>query len=242
MAAWLHARGIEPVLEPMLAIRFIADGAEILAPLLVGAQAVLFTSANGARAFAAASPRRDLAAFAVGDATAAAARAAGFSAIASAGGNVADLAVLVRQRLSPADGALVHAAAGATAGDLAAALGGAGFSLRRAVLYEAVPARALSGETAALLAAGAIALALFFSPRTAQSFVTLVRAAGLGSACRAVTAITLSPAVAASLGRLDWGTVRVAAAPTTAALLAAVECEVAAPMAALSSGTERDGA
>ena len=240
VADWLGAHGIEPVIEPLLAIRFKADGARILAPLLAGAQAVLFTSANGVRAFAAALPRRDLAAFAVGDATAAAARAAGFTAIASAGGDVADLAALVRQRLDPAAGALVHAAAGATAGDLAASLGGAGFSLRRAVLYDAVPARKLSRTTAALLAAGTIALALFFSPRTARSFVRLARAAGVAGAGRAMTAIALSPAVAAALDGLEWGAVRIAAAPTTAALLAAVEREAAAP-AALWCGTGRDG-
>ncbi len=242
VAAWLRARGIEPVIEPMLAIRFTADGARMLAPLLEGAQAVLFTSANGVRAFAAAAPRRDLAAFAVGDATAAAARSAGFAAVASAGGNVADLAALVRRRLDPAAGALVHAAAGATAGDLAAALAGTGFSLRRAALYDAVPARELSREAATLLAAGAIAVAIFFSPRTARSFVRLVVTAGLGGACGAMTAMALSAAVAAALDGVEWGGVRIAAAPTAASLLAAVEREIAARPAAPGGGTGRDGA
>ena len=96
------------MLEPLVAIRWREDGARVLAPLLDGAAGLLFTSANGVRAFAAASPRRDLPALAVGDATAAAARAAGFADVASAGGNVADLALLVRRRLEPEAGALVH--------------------------------------------------------------------------------------------------------------------------------------
>jgi uroporphyrinogen-III synthase len=236
VAAALRARFIEPVIEPLLAIRFRAEGAQVLGPLLDGAQAVLFTSANGVRAFAAAAPRRGLAAFAVGDATAAAARAAGFTVVASAGGNVADLAALVRRRLRADDGALVHAAASVGAGDLAAALGGAGFTLRRAVLYDAVPAQQLSRETVALLEQRALALALFFSPRTAESFVRLVRAADLGDACRAVSALALSPAVAAALGGIDWSAVHIAAAPSAAALLAAVEA------AALACATGRNGA
>lgn len=236
LAAALAARGIEPVLEPLLTIRFVDDGANVLAPLLDGAQAVLFTSANGVRAFAAASPRRDLPAFAVGEATAKTARDAGFAAVDSAGGDVADLAALVQQRLKPADGALVHAAAGDVAGDLAGALAAAGFALRRAVLYEAVAAERLSGATAALLAHGEVALALFFSPRTAQLFVRLATDAGVASACRDVAAVVLSPAVAGRLEPLAWRAVHVAEIPTLAALLAAADRAVAEGSVPHSSG------
>jgi uroporphyrinogen-III synthase len=64
LAAALAARGIEAVLAPLLTIRPLPDSKERLAPLLPGAQAVLFTSANGVRAFAAAAERRDLPIFA----------------------------------------------------------------------------------------------------------------------------------------------------------------------------------
>ncbi len=56
LAALLAARGVVAVREPLLAIRPAAGAA----PDLDGVQAVLFTSANGARAFAAAAARRDL--------------------------------------------------------------------------------------------------------------------------------------------------------------------------------------
>src|SRR5665213_3569086 len=95
LAQALAARGIEPVLEPLLAIRQAPDAAALLAGLLPGIQALLFTSANGLRAFALASSRRDIAVLAVGDATAQAARDAGFVDIESAEGDVADLADLV---------------------------------------------------------------------------------------------------------------------------------------------------
>ena len=74
IAAELRAQGIETILAPMLSIVQRRDPKIDLS----GIQALLFTSANGVRAFAAASGARDLPVFAVGDATAGAARNAGF--------------------------------------------------------------------------------------------------------------------------------------------------------------------
>src|SRR6185437_7582791 len=50
--------GVAALLAPMLTIRPAPGAARLLAERLTGAQAVLFTSANGVRAFAAASGRR----------------------------------------------------------------------------------------------------------------------------------------------------------------------------------------
>jgi uroporphyrinogen-III synthase len=223
----LGERGIETVLAPMLIIRSVADAERHLSETLASAQAVLFTSANGVRAFAAASPRRELPAFAVGDATAAAARIAGFRSVLSAGGDVEDLAELVKARLSPQGGALVHAAGTNVAGDLAGALTPMGFTLHRTLLYEAVPASALDPAAVAALNRGEVGLALFFSPRTAASFATLAAAAGVAGACRSMAAFALSAAVAAALERLAWRAVRVAAAPTQRDLLAALDAHLA---------------
>ena len=226
LARALQQRGIEPLLQPLLEIMPVAGAARRLGDALTGAQALLFTSANGARAFIAASPRRELPVFAVGDASAAVARIAGFRSVASAGGDVTDLARLVAARLAPQHGPLVHAAGSAVAGDLAALL--PGFSLRRATLYEAKTADTLAPETVAALQRGEVALALFFSPRTAATFVSLAAAQSLDDACRVVTAIGLSAAVAAPLGTLPWRALRIAAAPTQQNLLAALDDVVAA--------------
>jgi uroporphyrinogen-III synthase len=227
LARALAARGLEPVLAPMLSIVPAEDAARLLADALIGAQAVLFTSASGARIFAAASARRELPVFAVGDASAAAARLAGFRTVMSAGGDVADLAALAAARLAPQQGALVHVAGSTVAGDLAGVLGKAGFTVRRAVVYEARPAEALAPEAAAALAQGEAAVALFFSPRTAASFARLAAAAGVGPRCRTLTAVALSPAVAAALGELPWWRIAVAEAPTQPALLAALDAALA---------------
>ncbi len=225
LAAHLAARGYESMIESLMTIRFRSEAAPGLAPFLDGVQAVLFTSANGVRAFAAATARRDFRVFAVGDATAGAAREAGFADTISAGGAVEDLAKLVIGRLKPKDGALFHAAAGVTAGDLQGLLEAAGFPVRRAVLYEAVPSERLSDATRQAIARREIDAVLFFSPRNAATFVRL--AAGLEEGCKHMTAVALSPAVAEKLAPLPWRRVAIAAAPHEAALLAALESSMA---------------
>ncbi len=223
LVAALTARGLEPILEPLLKIELAPDAGDALAKALPDAQALLFTSANGARAFATAAARRDLPAFAVGDATARAARAAGFTRVESAGGDIHALAALVARRLDPHAGALIHAAASAVAGDLAGALSRAGFVVRRLRLYDAVAAESLSAGSRRAIAAGTVGAAIFFSPRTAETFVTLARAAGLGDRTAAMAAITLSPAVAAALQPLAWRRIEAAAAPNEPALLDALD-------------------
>jgi uroporphyrinogen-III synthase len=219
LAALLAARGVVAVSEPLLAIRPIPGAT----PDLDGVQALLFTSANGARAFAAAASRRDLPVFAVGEATAEAARLLGFGMVASAGGAVEELAALAAARLDPSGGVLLHAAGSVVAGDLAALLAAGGFRVRRAVLYAADPAASLSAETATALRERRIAAAFFFSPRTAAQFVTLARAVRLDETCGVVTAFSLSPAVARELAPIAWARIIVAATPNQAALLAAFD-------------------
>lgn len=222
LAGLLRERGIEPVIEPMLTIAPCATGGVDLD----GVQALLVTSANGARALAAATPARGLPVFAVGEASARAARAAGFAAVTSAGGDVETLAQVVAAALDPKGGALLHAAGGAVAGDLAGRLGGGGFEVRRAVLYEAHTAEALSPAAAEALRRGGIDMALFFSPRTASTFVTLAVKAEVAAACRKVTAFCLSPAVAEAARELPWRRVRCAARPELAALLEEIDADL----------------
>jgi uroporphyrinogen-III synthase len=219
LAAELTRRGIEAIVEPMIEI--VARDAAL--PDMTGVQAILCTSANGARALARASGERGLPVFAVGDATTRAARVAGFAAVESAGGDVDDLARLVMARLRPEGGRLLHVAGSEVAGDLAGALGAAGFAVERAVLYEACAAAALTPATARLIANEDIDLALFFSPRSAAIFARLAAAAGVSGGLAATAALSISAAADAALGDLPFRERLVAAAPTQAALLACVD-------------------
>lgn len=232
----LTERGHAVLRQPLLQIVFEAGPP----PELSDVQALLFTSANGVRAFARRSDRRDLPAYAVGDATARAAREAGFDRVESAGGAVGDLAALVRRRCDPAAGVLFHAAGSAVAGDLAGLLGGAGYAVRRLALYRAEKTAALDPAVRRALAAGDVDFALFFSPRSAAGFASLAAEAGLADSCAGVVAVCLSDAVAGAFGGLAWRRVAVAAEPTQAALLAALDEEVGrdGPMTAESGNTE----
>ena len=238
LVAALQARGHEALVEPMLTV---APAPGVTPPRdLDGVQALLFTSANGARAFARLSERRDLPVFAVGDASAEAARTAGFAAVDSAGGNVDDLARLAIDRLNPVDGVLYQAAANRLAGDLKGALEAAGFTLRREILYQTVPVTDLSASLRRELAAGQVAAATFFSPRTAETFAGLVEKMGLAGSCAETTALCFSEAVADKLRGLDWRAVLVAERPNQNSLLARLD-ELAGPTSAPSAAPADDG-
>ena len=219
LAEALSRRGIAAIVEPLLEIRYRTEPV----PDLAGVQAVLCTSANGVRALARLSPVRGVPLLAVGETTAARARAEGFGEVLSAGGNVDDLARLAAERLRPGAGPLLHVAGSVVAGDLAGALHRRSFAVERAVLYEACPAPALSAVTVRALAAGTVDFALFFSPRTAAVFARLAAQAALLDAMPFLTAVSISAAADAALGSLRFRDRRVAARPDQAHLLAAID-------------------
>ncbi len=207
LAEQLAEQDIEAMIEPMLEI--------VRRPLNAaldfnGVQAILATSANGVRMLAQVSVRRDLPLFAVGPASAEAAAACGFAEISAASGDVEALAKLVCARLRPNAGSLVHVAGKHIAGDLTGALGAAGFNVRREVLYEARAATAFSERLRDALATGGLDGVLFFSPRSAGTFVTLLKAAGLAQRTASLDALCLRDAVAKAAGGVTWRRVAVA--------------------------------
>jgi uroporphyrinogen-III synthase len=209
----LTALGHTALLAPMLTIAPIAAPAA-----LDGFQAVVFTSSNGARAFAAQTTRRDLPVFCVGDATAEAARAAGFSAIHSAGGDLVDLIALVAAKADRAMGPMVHAAGADLAGDLAGALRTQGFAVEVRSYYKAVQSTSLPDVLEAALNESPpdVDAVLFHSARAAAAFVNQVKH---HSALARIDAVCLSDAVADAARAALWRSVTVAGQPQEEALL-----------------------
>lgn len=219
LEAELRRMGIDVALEPMLKVRRLkVDTVDVQA-----VQGLLFTSSNGVRAFESVSAERSVPAYCVGDETARTAGAAGFSTVHSAAGNVEKLAEYVASKAHPRAGRMIHITGSVTAGDLAGRLGDAGFTVERIPLYEAVAATELSEETQQALKKGLLDAVLFFSPRTAATFVSVAKKAGLEEACRTVEAVCLSAAVAERVSGLPWRRTVVASEPTRAALLASLE-------------------
>jgi uroporphyrinogen-III synthase len=218
LATALAERSHAPLIAPLFQVETLSPPPDFAA-FLASTQAVLLSSANGARALAETTEQRGLRIFAVGDTTATTAEGLGFSAVTSAEGDGAALARLVRQRLDPKAGPLLHIAGVDVAADLGTALEEAGFTVIRVTLYQAREVTSLPDSARAALQARALDVATFFSSRGSRVFGRLVEAAGLADALRGVTAVAISPAAAAPLAALPFKSVIAAARPTRQAVL-----------------------
>ena len=233
----LSTHGIACLVAPMLTIE--ATDVPGLGAALSEAQAILATSANGIRALASAAEGRDVPLIAVGDATAAAARQAGFAQVTSADGDSAALAVLAEAELDPKAGPLVHVAGSHVAGDFETILGAAGFDYRRIEVYDAVATTTLPSALSEALRGGAVDGVAFFSPRTAATFAALVREASLVDTLKSVTAYCLSDAVAAAVEAEPWQRVSIAPRPRIDVLIDQVIADQAAPTTAPAAAARR---
>jgi uroporphyrinogen-III synthase len=204
----VRALGHEAIVAPLLAVKPLAD----VEVDLGGVAALAFTSANGVRAFADLSGERNLRVFAVGAATANAARAAGFRLVLSADGDVEALAEGIAKRRGELRGAVLHSGAAEPAGDLVGALNALGVEARQLVLYETTPVK-LPAETAGqLVQADAV---LLHSPKAAQVLAGVLKA----HPAPALRALGLSKAVVKPLARAKVGAKAFPPMPLEAALL-----------------------
>jgi uroporphyrinogen-III synthase len=219
IAARLAEMGHQALLAPLLNVRFY-DGPllEDSEPDLAEVQAVLATSANGVRALARRTARRDFSIFAVGPQTANEARRSGFTEIKNADGDAKALAEAAT-RWASRKGVLLHVCGEDAPGTLAENLSLRGFKVRRCVLYAIEPATQLPLEAIAALKAGALDAAMFFSPRSARIFGVLAD----GLPTENLAALCISPSTAQALISLSFARVAVAARPNQAAMLALVE-------------------
>ncbi len=135
-AARLIAMGVVPLVAPALSIAAFAPEAG-WAPQ--SGERVIFTSANGVRAYVEAGFPGSVDAMCVGPATTSAAEDAGFSKIWNADGNSDSLVEKITSGFEPDDGAWVHYANDAAAGEVCRRLNDAGFAARFVPLYGARP-------------------------------------------------------------------------------------------------------
>jgi uroporphyrinogen-III synthase len=212
LAKRLEALGHSVLIEPLLSIHRLPTAVD-----LSGVQALAVTSRHALLADA---RLRVLPLFAVGGATAERARALGYRQVIDADGDAAALAALIRQRLDPQAGGILHLTGELPSG--LASLAGAGFTLRVVRCYRTQPTRMLSAVCQDALAGNCLDGAAFLSPKTAETFVTLAREAGLAEACRGLAAFCLSHAVAGMLDSRSWRRVVVATRPRLDDLIAAV--------------------
>lgn len=203
----LRALGHSPLLSPVMRIRQLPAAID-----LGDVAAVAFTSANGVEAFAVRSPRRDLKAFTVGDATAQAARDAGFHDVASAQGDVEALGRLIASSGLPLGAVVLHPGGRDLAGDLPAATGDA-ITIRAVTLYETA-ARAPS-EALSVMDADGVDAVLVHSSKAARRIASVAAPWKDGRAWY----LCLSKSVAQPLIDAGFEKVRWSPFPDDAALL-----------------------
>jgi uroporphyrinogen-III synthase len=221
-AGILRARGHEVLVAPVLRIETIAN-ADLGAPPW---GAILLSSANAARAVAGHVRMGELAklpVLAVGDRTADAARAVGFTDVQSAAGDAKDLARAAAARFAGIDAPLLYLAGQDRARDLVGDLRGAlgVFVVRTVVIYRAVKAKTLPPAVQAALTESRIDGVLHFSLRTAEAYVACAEAALVLDKALAPIQFCLSPRVAGPLSAAP--DIRIAARPDEAALLDLVQ-------------------
>lgn len=214
LPGWIH-RAVDVFINPLLSIHVTGP-----IPPLDRSTGLIFTSANGLDAYRALGGRRmDVPVIAVGEGTADAARAFGFE-VDVAGGNAERLVQHILDRKYP--GPFVHLRGESAIGDIAARLTALGVTTREAVLYRQ-KLQTLGADCREALSQDRPVIAPVFSARTARQLVSESR-----DLCAPVFA-AISPAVA---GVLPSGAkVRVAQAPTRAAMVALVTGLVAESIA-----------
>lgn len=211
-AARVTAMGLEPVPAPMLIIehRPPFDPPQDFA-------ATILTSRNAVPACPPVCHAKP--AFAVGSATAAHAREAGFRIVHNADADAAALPNLITATIGESAQTLIFPIGEGQGTDLAHALRERGFRVWRRVAYKAAPATALPEGLSDQLQQGGIGTALFFSSATARAFVRLVQAAGLEQSVAAVEAVSISARTAMALTPLTWRRISVASRPNQDSML-----------------------
>ncbi|WP_144186610.1 uroporphyrinogen-III synthase [Elioraea rosea] len=211
--AALAAMGREGLAAPLLAIEPVP--ASLPPPGEI--QAVIVGSINAVRHLPARYRRLPL--LAVGDATAEAATARGFTAVSSAKGDARDLAALASRLCDPGGAPLLLATARGAGRPLAVDLRGRGFRVHRRVTYRVVAQPEL-GKAASALREGRVTAALFFSRSAGRVFARVARALRLTHTLPGITAIAISPVVAATLGQYGFRAVLTASRPDQESMLA----------------------
>jgi uroporphyrinogen-III synthase len=215
-AARLAALDIEATVCPLLEFETLPTSL----PDAKGFAAIALTSGSALRALeerGALAGFRGLRAYTVGDRTADRAREAGFADVTSAGGSLADLAELLAH--AGVSGPIFYPVGRDQSGDLAKSLAPYGVMVITAQVYAMNPAETLPIGIKQDLVEGQIGAALFYSRRTAETFVRLA-GDGIGRSVRTrLGVLCLSETVAEPLVDAHFVRVGLADYPSEEAMM-----------------------
>ena len=219
-AAALRAKGYETLVSPALCFEpkpYQDDETDY--------DAVIVTSANALRAIAdepVLARLRKLKLFAVGGASAEAARQHGFTRIASAEGDGASLRDLIVRSMKK-KGTLCYLAGADLSRDLVGELRERGFTVIKHVTYRMTPVGRLPDEAVASINAQEVEAVLHYSRRSARAFLGAAQSSGVEILALALAHCCISPAVGATLHEAGASRVVVAQTPDEDAMFDALD-------------------
>ena len=219
LANQLKTVGKKILLEPVL----IVENLPVKDLSYDKTQAYVITSANSIKALLNLRPDLEIPLFAVGNASAIAARKSGFKTVYSADGDADDLAKLVDDILNPSEGDLLYISGKTQSGNLFKKLSSLGFGVSEVVVYETIPRKSLSPATVAAIKNDQVDTILLYSSKTAEVLIKLIRKSRLVRQCKKITIICLSKGIADVAKNLNWYNVLVSDKPTQESMLGLLE-------------------
>ena len=179
-------------------------------------QALIFTSAQAALIFSKRSTVRRLPVLAVGDATAAAARKAGFTTVYSAKGDVGDIVNLIKSVTSALKLKKILHPCGE---DITNDISELGVEVVRMPVYKAHFLESLPDNVVQVLQRGAVDIVTVFSTRTAKNLVKMLQKKNMRGVSKKLEAVCISRRVATELRGIQWKAIRIASNPETKDML-----------------------
>lgn len=212
LAEEMSAAGFESVIEPMLIIESITIDLPTLSPF----DGFVFTSANGVRSFSALSTVRDKPVFTVGEKTAYEAMQAGFDNVQSAGCDVSALA----HYLEGKKGLYAHFRGQDVTQSLVDLLEGVEtIEIKEFIVYQAVKESQISTKALKYMGNNEVSHVLFYSKRTAKTFVELLQNHECTSFVQGIKALCLADSMVECLSVLPWKEIQVAQHPDQESML-----------------------
>ncbi|MBA4749735.1 MAG: uroporphyrinogen-III synthase [Alphaproteobacteria bacterium] len=197
LASALEAKGHRVILNPLLTIE--------ACPLPVCSslpKAWILTSKQALDALTQLDPERERPVFTVGDGTAAACQTAGFEAF-EGGGDGARLVEFIMSHNLPGSAPYLHLSGEDIRVDMATRLQSEGIACVRAVVYRARPNPVMTPDLKTALTQQTLTHAPFYSLRTAQIFISLLKETPLFT-LKEVCLLALSKAILEELACFEW--------------------------------------
>jgi uroporphyrinogen-III synthase len=224
LSAILKNDGYHVLIEPLLSIEPLTlNHKTLLQHLALGPQAVIVTSRYSVEALAEITPLRDFPLIAVGVATADSALKRGLINVSKAKGTAIGLSHFIAENYAPENGPLLYACGTDMSTDMASILARQNFSVSTVPIYSAKVAKAFSDSLSKNLKEGRINSVLFFSKRTAATYIKLCLSDPIREAHHTMKAFCLSQAIADKITSLKWNSIHIAEEPTVDGMLTTIK-------------------